>query len=77
VTADDWGFEHTIRRTLMRLREAAVAYDLDGLTTARIQSRIDRLVELLDRAPKTLRWRMRARLGERVRWFELPEEIGH
>ena len=76
VTSDDWGFEHTIRGTLMRVRDAAVAYDLDGLTTARIQSRIDRLVELLDRAPKTLRWRMRARLGERVRWFELPEEVG-
>jgi hypothetical protein len=45
------------------------------LTTARIHSRIDRLVELLDRAPKTLRWRMRARLGERVRWYELPEEV--
>jgi hypothetical protein len=77
VTADDWGFEHTIRGTLMRVRDAAVAYDLDGSTTARIQSRIDRLVELLDRAPKTLRWRMRARLGERVRWYELPEEVGH
>jgi hypothetical protein len=77
VTADDWGFEHTIRRTLLRVRDAAVAYDLDGSTTARIQARIDRLVELLDRAPKTRRWRMRARLGERVRWFELPEEVGH
>lgn len=77
VTADDWGLEHTIRGTLMRVRDAAAAYDLDGPTTARIQSRIDRLVELLDRAPKTLRWRMRARLGERVRWYELPEEVGH
>jgi hypothetical protein len=77
VTADDWGFEHTIRRTLTRVRDAAVAYELDGSTTARIQARIDRLVELLDRAPKTRRWRMRARLGERVRWFELPEEVGH
>jgi hypothetical protein len=41
----------------------------------RILSRIDHLVEALDGARKTLRWRMRARLGERVRWYELPEEV--
>ena len=23
--------------------------------------------------PKSMRWRLRARLGERVRWYELPE----
>ena len=28
-------------------------------------------------ARKTRRWRMRALLGERVRWYELPEEVRH
>jgi len=31
----------------------------------------------IDAAPKSLRWRTRARVGERVRWYELPEEIDH
>jgi hypothetical protein len=77
VTGDDWGFEHTIRMTLTRVRDATAAYDLDGSVTETICSRIDRLVEILDRARKTLRWRMRGRLGERVRWYELPEEVRH
>ena len=41
----------------------------------RIAARAD---ELDDRArtprPKTAKWRMRARVGERMRWYEEPEE---
>jgi hypothetical protein len=25
--------------------------------------------------PKTTRWKLRARVGERVTWYELPEEV--
>jgi hypothetical protein len=77
VTGDDWGLEHTIRGTLARVRDAAGSRGLDGTVAEVVCSRIDRLVEVLDGARKTLRWRMRARLGERVRWYELPEEVGH
>jgi hypothetical protein len=28
-------------------------------------------------APKTLGWRMRSRIGKRVRWYQIPEEVGH
>jgi len=27
--------------------------------------------------PKTLKWKLRARLGERVQWYEVPEEVAH
>jgi hypothetical protein len=26
---------------------------------------------------KSTRWKMRARVGERVAWYVLPEEVGH
>jgi hypothetical protein len=75
VTGDDWGMEHTVRGTLARVRDAAGSAGLDTTVAERIRSRVDHLVEALDGARKTLRWRMRARLGERVRWYELPEEV--
>jgi hypothetical protein len=31
----------------------------------------------VDQAGKTLAWQLRARVGERVRWYELPEEVRH
>ena len=26
---------------------------------------------------KTLKWKMRAKVGDRVQWYQLPEEVGH
>jgi hypothetical protein len=28
-------------------------------------------------APKSTRWKLRARLGERAAWYVEPEEVGH
>ena len=30
-----------------------------------------------DEVPKTLKWKLRAKVGDRVQWYELPEEVGH
>ncbi len=30
-----------------------------------------------DAAPKSLRWKLRSKVGERVQWYQLPEEIAH
>jgi hypothetical protein len=31
----------------------------------------------IEKAPKSTRWKLRARVGERVPWYEQPEEVGH
>ena len=31
----------------------------------------------IDAAPKSTRWNLRAKVGERVRWYAEPEEMGH
>ena len=28
-------------------------------------------------APKSMKWKLRANVGDRVRWYELPEEVAH
>ena len=35
------------------------------------------LAELAHSVPKGMKWKLRANLGDRVRWYELPEEVGH
>ena len=30
-----------------------------------------------DEVPKPLKWKMRAKVGDRVQWYQLPEEVGH
>lgn len=75
VLASDWGWWRTATASL----DAVVGYAgrLDGFDgVGRIAPRAAELRDAVDRAPKSLRWRLRSILGDRVRWYELPEEIG-
>jgi hypothetical protein len=74
VTQSDWGFEHTIHRTLAVVDERTGELGLTPDVAATIVERARDLDAALQAAPKSARWRMRARVGERVRWYEEPEE---
>ncbi|TME01664.1 MAG: hypothetical protein E6I71_15365 [Chloroflexi bacterium] len=39
-----------------------------------INARLDELWRAIEGGPKPLKWRMRAQVGDRMRWYELPEE---
>jgi hypothetical protein len=82
VCAGDWGWWRTVTMVGERTREAAGRYraaaDAEGAAALdRAVGRLDALVEHLERAPKSRRWKLRARVGDRVRWHELPEDVDH
>jgi hypothetical protein len=67
----DWGFCHTATTNLDHLREhAESAAGLDGPTRAGVLAKIAAIKTAIDEAPKAMRWRARARVGTRVRWWE-------
>jgi hypothetical protein len=73
--AADWGFFHTVELNLPRV--AAFAADrLPNAEAHRVERGVRELRKAMATVPKSLRWRARARIGERVPWYELPEEIG-
>jgi hypothetical protein len=74
VTRSDWGLEHTVRKTLGEVEAALEHIGLDADRSAAIRSSIAAVVSALDAAPKSPKWRMRARVGERIRWYDEPEE---
>jgi hypothetical protein len=74
VTGRDWGFEHTIRKTFSEVRETAGSFGLAPGQTAAIEANVTAITAALDTAPKTQKWRIRARVGERLRWYAEPEE---
>jgi hypothetical protein len=79
LVADDWGWWRTVTLNLERiialLTEAAQPAIAGGKYDARIQLQI--LREAADSAPKSRRWKLRARIGDRIRWYEVPEETPH
>lgn len=52
------------------------ALQLAGFEAAeRVADRLRRLRAELDTVPKSRAWKLRSRIGERKRWYELPEEV--
>ena len=50
-------------------------YDLDQADRDRVVTRFDELLGRIEEEPKSRGWKLRAKVGERKRWYELPEEV--
>ncbi len=85
-TSGDWGWWRTVTGNL-----DVLAHFLDGggYVPADLDIGSDRPVRFdpaaqvaglraaIDEAPKSARWNLRARVGERMQWYAEPEEVGH
>jgi len=80
VVAGDWGWWRTATMNLDKLVQLAGHDHADLLPEARRfepaeQARTIRTA--CDEVPKTMKWKLRAKVGDRVQWYEVPEEVGH
>jgi len=73
VWGDDWPLWKTCGLTLGKIGRAAPSI-VDENASKQILQSVAALSDILESGRKTLRWKVRARVGERVRWYELPEE---
>ena len=71
----DWGLWRTITANLTRCREHLRDYELPQGDVTRVGQRLDSVIERIDEAPKSRGWKLRAKIGDRKRWYELPEEV--
>lgn len=78
LCAKDWGLYTTTNLTIGKLRDFMAKGEAELLNDrlkALISERLTRLQEAMDAAPKPLAWKMRARLGTRVPWYDEVEEV--
>jgi hypothetical protein len=79
VLAGDWGWWRTTTGSLEKL-PALLAESPEMIPP---QPRFDpleqaaRLLDVAKSVPKSMKWKLRANVGDRVRWYELPEEVAH
>ncbi len=72
LCGEDWGWYKTTTLNLARAEARADVFQ-GGRSADNIRSRVRRLTEMIEEAPKSLRWQVRARVGERQPWYEVPE----
>ena len=74
LCSKDWGLYTTFIKSLESV--AKKAEELPEGERMKVVSRVQKLTSMMEAAPKSFGWRMRARIGERTRWYELPESDG-
>ena len=74
LCARDWGLWRTAKATIERCKANLSDYSLEPADAFLIVERLDLLWARIEAAPKTARWRLRSRVGDRVRWYDEPEE---
>ena len=85
-TSNDWGWWRTVTGNLDKLDQYLAVeltpedLDLDNGRCGPVRRRAPRSPRCArpsTDAPKSTRWKLRARVGERQAWYNEPEEMGH
>jgi hypothetical protein len=76
LCAQDWGLWRTVTGNLKLVLEQASKYkQLSKDDMGDIASKVGKLLEFIDAAPKTTRWKLRARVGESRKWYREVDEL--
>jgi hypothetical protein len=84
-TSADWGWWRTVTGNLAVLERyldtdfTDADMDVGGARPVLFDPRVqvEALKKAIDEAPKSTRWKLRARVGERQQWYQEPEEVAH
>lgn len=75
LCSDDWGLWRTCRQNIEFARTGVERFKLEVAELALVEQRLGTLWRWIDAEPKSRRWKLRDRVGDRMRWYEEPEEV--
>ncbi|MGC8699841.1 MAG: phosphoribosyltransferase [Candidatus Micrarchaeia archaeon] len=74
LLSNDWGLYKTATINLEKVKRYLEGLKIDKSLKNSIAREIEYLRNAIEMRPKSVKWKLRARIGEKVRWYELPEE---
>jgi hypothetical protein len=74
LMADDWGFYYTATQNIARIDAFVAGSVLDASARERVNGRLERIGHEIEAAPKTRKWRIRAKIGTRKKWYQEVED---
>jgi len=76
LCAKDWGLWRTTSMNLDKVRQLAHGYtQLSDEQKAYVEKQVAAALARLDAEPKSLAWRLRSRVGDRVKWYKEVDEV--
>ena len=76
LLAKDWGLWRTTTMNLNKVKQLAGQYSqLSDEEQSHIVDQVDRSLERIETEPKSRGWKLRARVGDRVKWYKDVDEV--
>jgi hypothetical protein len=70
LLSSDWGFYYTVTQNLGRLRRELAGTTLTPDQAEIVRARIDDVDRRIEETPKSRKWKLRARIGTRAKWYQ-------
>jgi len=76
LCANDWGLWRTTTMNLDKVKQLAQHYtQLTDEQKSKVTSQVDEIVARLNSEPKPMSWKLRDRVGDRVKWYKDVDEV--
>jgi hypothetical protein len=75
LCAEDWGIYKTFTSVLAKVLVVLEQLELTPDERKLVRDRIERISKMIEDEPKSLKWKMRARVGEKTVWYKMPEDL--
>jgi len=76
VLSKDWGYYYTVTTNLRLVKDFLDEFDvLTDEDRKDVATKIDTLLDAIESAPKTLKWKLRAKIGTKQKWYNEVEEV--
>jgi hypothetical protein len=76
VCGRDWGWWRTLTMNLDKVRQMAEHYEeLTGEEKRRVADQVGQALDRIEAEPKSMSWKLRAKVGDRKKWYRDVDEM--
>jgi hypothetical protein len=76
LLSKDWGLWRTTTMNLEKVKQMAGHYEqLSDDEQARVVAQVERSLQHIEDEPKSRGWKLRARVGDRIKWYKDVDEV--
>jgi len=75
LCSKDWGIYKTFTLVLDKTAAMLERFELTPADKELVRGRMKRISDMIEQEPKSMGWKARARVGEKVPWYKLPDDM--
>lgn len=77
LCAKDWGWYKTVTKNIAELKDYFTSSpDFSSAQKESVIQSLDLIAAEIEKQPKSMAWKTRNMVGEKVQWYNLPEDLG-